>query len=239
MYDGLSEFYDLFMQDVDYNAWCDFISHHIPTKGCGLDVGCGSGKLTLMLSQRGFNMSGVDLSPEMVAIAMKNARRNAITNVSFAVGNAEKITLSVPVDFITATCDVVNYLKNPIDFFKNTYNNLKEGGVFVFDISSEYKLKKVLGNNVYTEEKDGVVYVWNNNLYRNRVDMFLSFFRRDEDGRYTRFDEEQTQYVHNENDIIVALKSVGFSSVEIFADFGENLSKNSERIHFIAKKANN
>jgi len=236
MYDGLSEFYDLFMQDVDYNAWCDFISHHIPTKGCGLDVGCGSGKLTLMLSQRGFNMSGVDLSPEMVAIAMKNARRNAITNVSFAVGNAEKINLSIPVDFITATCDVVNYLKNPIDFFKNTYNNLKAGGVFVFDISSEYKLKKVLGNNVSTEEKDGVVYVWNNNLYRNRVDMFLSFFRRDEDGRYTRFDEEQTQYVHNENDIIVALKSVGFSSVEIFADFGENLSKNSERIHFIAKK---
>ena len=173
MYDGLSGFYDLFMQDVDYNSWCDFISRHIPPNGNGLDVGCGSGALTLMLAQRGHNMAGLDLSPEMIAIAIKNARKNAISNVSFAVGNAEKISLSIPVDFVIATCDVVNYLKNPFDFFKNTYNNLKDGGVFIFDISSEYKLKKVLGNNVYTEEKDNVVYVWNNNLYKNRVDFFL------------------------------------------------------------------
>ena len=76
-------------------------------------------------------------------------------------------------------------------------------------------------------------------LYKNRVDLFLSFFRRDADGRYTRFDEEQTQYIHRENEIIDALRSVGFSSVETYADFGEKLSKNSERIHFIAKKANN
>ena len=54
MYDGLAEFYDLFMQEVDYDAWLDFIAKHIPHGGTGLDVGCGSGKITLMLKDRGF-----------------------------------------------------------------------------------------------------------------------------------------------------------------------------------------
>jgi SAM-dependent methyltransferase len=190
-----------------------------------------------MLAQRGHNMAGLDLSPEMIAIAIKNARKNAISNVSFAVGNAEKISLSIPVDFVIATCDVVNYLKNPFDFFKNTYNNLKEGGTFVFDISSEYKLKKILGDNVYTEEKDGVLYVWSNSLYKNRVEMFLSFFRLDEDGRYTRFDEEQTQYIHKEENLVMQLFEAGFDSVVTYADFSEQVEKTTERIHFIAKKA--
>ncbi len=239
MYDGLSGFYDLFMQDVDYTKWCDFLLKHIPQTGSGLDIGCGSGALTLLLSQRGYSVSGIDISPEMIAIAIKNARRKAITNVNFAVGSAEKIKLTLAVDFVVAICDVVNYIKNPFDFFKNTYNNLKEDGVFIFDISSEYKLKKILGNNVFTEEKDGVVYVWNNNLYKNRVDMFLSFFRRDTDGRYTRFDEDQTQYIHKESDIVDMLYSAGFSQVETYANWDEKPTKNSERIHFIAKKANN
>lgn len=235
MYDGLAEFYDLFMQEVDYDAWLDFIARHIPHGGTGLDVGCGSGKITLMLKDRGYDVSGVDLSPKMIEIATKNAKKGGY-NVNFVVGNAEKITTK-PLDFVISTCDVVNYLKNPFDFFKNTYNNLKEGGTFVFDISSEYKLKKILGDNVYTEEKDGVLYVWSNSLYKNRVEMFLSFFRLDEDGRYTRFDEEQTQYIHKEENLVMQLFEAGFDSVVTYADFGEQVEKTTERIHFIAKKA--
>jgi SAM-dependent methyltransferase len=237
MYDGLSEFYNLFMQDVDYNGWCDFICEHIIGSKNGMDVGCGSGTLTLMLKQRGYDVFGVDLSPEMIAIAQKNAKKTA-NNVNFAVADAEKIKLDKKLDFITATCDVVNYLKNPFDFFKNTYNNLNEDGIFIFDVSSEYKLKKILGDNVYTEERNGVVYVWSNVLRKNKVDMFLSFFRQDADGRYTRFDEEQTQYIHTQAFLEKMLYDVGFSSVSSFADFGKKLEKNSDRIHFIAKKAN-
>jgi hypothetical protein len=90
---------------------------------------------------------------------------------------------------------------------------------------------------VYTEEKDGVLYVWSNSLYKNRVEMFLSFFRLDEDGRYTRFDEEQTQYIHKEENLVMQLFEAGFDSVVTYADFGEQVEKTTERIHFIAKKA--
>lgn len=188
-----------------------------------------------MLSDLGYKITGVDISPDMIAIAQKNARKTG-SHVKFAVQNAEEISLEKKVDFITAICDVVNYIKKPIDFFKNTYNNLKDGGVFVFDVSSEYKLKKILGDNVYTEECDNVLYVWSNSLYKNRVEMFLSFFRRDDDGRYTRFDEEQTQYIHKEEDLAMLLFEAGFDSVQTFSESYQTVEKDSERIHFIAKK---
>lgn len=238
MYDGLAEFYDLFMWDVDYDAWCDLVDGHLPKGGRGVDVGCGSGAFTGRLYRRGHQVIGIDLSPEMIAIAQKNAK-NAGENIDFFVADAEKLKLCEKVDFITALCDVVNYIKKPIDFFKNTYNNLKEGGVFIFDISSEYKLKKILGDNVYTEERDNVIYVWSNSLFYNRVEMFLSFFRKDADGRYTRFDEEQTQYIHKEEYLTKLLLEAGFESVSSSCDFGKAKKKTAQRIHFIAKKGKN
>lgn len=236
MYDGLAEFYDVFMSDVNYQEWCDFICKYLPCYVCGMDVGCGSGTLTLMLKQRGHDVFGVDFSPKMIELAQKKARKLGCA-VNFAVADAQKIKLEKKLDFITATCDVVNYIKNPFDFFKNTYNNLKENGTFIFDVSSEFKLKKVLANNVYTQEKDGITYVWSNSLYKNRVDMFLTFFRREKDGKYSRFDEEQTQFIHNQTSLTNALYDAGFSSVQAFSEFGKPVEKTSERIYFIAKKA--
>ena len=236
MYDGLSEFYDLFMQDVDYRAWADFACSYLDKDASGMDVGCGSGAFTFELKSRGFNVFGIDVSPQMVAIASKNAKKQGFS-IDFAVANAEKIKLNKSVDFVTAICDVVNYIKNPTEFFKNTYENLAENGVFIFDVSSEYKLKNILGDNVYTEEKDGVVYVWSNSLGKNKVDMFLSFFRKDPDGRYTRFDEEQTQYVHTLDGIVNLLQKVGFEKIEVYSSIDKKrVTATSERLYFVAQK---
>lgn len=229
MYDGLSEFYDLFMQDVDYNAWCDLACSFIKDKASGMDVGCGSGAFTFALKDKGFDVFGVDLSPQMIAIATKNAKKKGYA-INFAVADAEKIKLNNRVDFITAICDVVNYIKKPINFFKNSYNNLNEDGTLIFDISSDNKLKHTLGNNVYTEEKDGVVYVWTNVLGKNKVDMFLTFFKKDSDGKYIRYDEEQTQYIHSKDELVNMLYEVGFNFVETHLL--------GDRIYFIAKKGN-
>ena len=227
MYDGLSEFYDLFMQDVDYNGWCDFASTFIKDKASGIDVGCGSGTFTFLLKDKGYDVFGVDLSPQMVSIATKNAKKKGYA-LNFAVANAENVKLNTKVDFITAICDVVNYIKKPTKFFQNSYNNLTDEGVLIFDISSEYKLKNILGNNVFTEEKDDVVYVWSNVLGKGKVDMFLTFFKKDIDGKYIRFDEEQTQYIHKKDELIDILNQVGFNFVETHLL--------EDRIFFIAKK---
>jgi hypothetical protein len=70
--------------------------------------------------------------------------------------------------------------------------------------------------------------------------MFLTFFREDADGRYTRFDEEQTQYIHTCEKMVEMLEKSGFTSVETYSSTDKKrVTKTSERIYFIAKKANN
>lgn len=237
MYDGLSEFYDLFMQDVDYMAWCNFASSFIKDKASGIDVGCGSGAFTFALKDKGYDVFGIDISPQMISKATQNAKKKGYL-INFAVANAEKLALNRKVDFITAICDVVNYFKNPTNFFQNAYANLSEDGVLIFDVSTEYKLKNILANNVYTEEKDGVVYIWSNALSKNKVDMFLTFFKMDTDGKYIRFDEEQTQYIHLQEDLVRQLYKAGFSIVEVYSSTDKkSVRKTSERIYFVAKKA--
>ena len=235
MYDGIVEFYDMFMSDVDYSAWCDFSTQFFTgKKGC--DVGCGSGKFTIELAKRGFDVIGLDPSSLMIEKAYANARKEGLS-IPFALMDAEKLTLASKFNFITAVCDVVNYLKNPQNFFKKAFEYLDKDGIFFFDVSSEYKLKKILGNNTFSDEAEGSLYVWNNFLGKNCVDLELSFFKKDKDGRYSRYDENQRQYIHKSSDLVGLLKSVGFSQIYVYSSFDkQEEKKTSERLYFVAKR---
>ena len=238
MYDGLSDFYDIFMQEVDYSAWCDFALQFISDKKTGADFGCGSGKFTIELLRRGFDVVGVDSGEKMIPIACDNARRVGV-GANFVFGDAQNVRLPQRVEFITAVCDVVNYVKSPERIFQNVYKNLVDGGVFFFDISSEYKLKNVLSNNTFSDEREGVLYVWNNYKNKNSIDMELSFFRQDEDGRYSRFDESQRQYIHSLSDILEKLEKCGFTDVRVYSDYNfSSVKAKSERLYFVARKRN-
>lgn len=235
MYDGIVEFYDKFMSDVDYSAWCDFALQFIGGKK-GFDIGCGSGKFTIELAKRGYDVVGGDPSPLMIEKAYVNARKEGV-NIPFVVLDAEKFNLASKVDFVTAVCDVVNYLKTPKIFFKKAFDCLCDDGVLFFDVSSEYKLKKILGNNTFSDETEDSLYVWNNYLSKNYVDLELSFFRKDKDGRYTRYDENQRQFIHKSEDLVKELKEIGFSQVCVYSDLSKNNEeRTSERLYFIAKK---
>lgn len=181
-------------------------------------------------------MSGCDLSPEMLAKAYENAQKAKVKGV-FSLQSAVSFKAIKPLDFITACCDVVNYISSPKAFFKTAYKNLNDGGVLVFDISSEYKLKKILGNNIFTEETDEVTYIWENTLSRNKVDLSLTFFEREESGLYRKSVEEQTQYIHTEENIKSWLSEVGFTKIRSYDAFtGKAPDKKAERIHFVAIK---
>lgn len=235
MYDGIVEFYDMFMSDVDYSAWCDFSTQFFNgKKGC--DVGCGSGKFTIELAKRGYEVVGLDPSALMIEKAYINARKQGIS-IPFALMDAEKLLLNGKFNFITAVCDVVNYLKNPQNFFKKAYEYLDKDGILFFDVSSEYKLRKILGNNTFSDEENGSLYVWNNFLGKNYVDLELSFFKKDKDGKYIRYDENQRQYIHKSVDLVNCLKEIGYSQVFIYSDFDkQEEKKTSERLYFVAKR---
>ncbi len=238
MYEKLAEYYDKFMSDVPYEAWINYAEGFLPKAGFGRDVGCGTGKFTVALKKRGFSVSGSDVSEEMLAAAAQAARA-AGENVTFIRQSAEQLCDHKPLEFVTAMCDVVNYMKNPAVFLKRAYAAIKNGGVLFFDISSEYKLKNILAGNTFVYGDDSVTCVWENFSAAGgrRVDMRLTFFRRRENNYYSKSVEEQFQYVHSEQFIRACLSSAGFTGVKAFGFLKKRRPSEKEgRIHFLDYK---
>ena len=238
MYEKLAEYYDKFMSDVPYEEWVDYAESFLPKGGSGRDVGCGTGKFTVALKKSGFSVSGSDVSGEMLAAAASAARAEG-ENVTFIRQSAEQLCGHKPLDFVTAMCDVVNYMKNPAVFFKRAYAALKNGGVLFFDISSEYKLKNILAGNTFVYGDESVSLLWENFSAAGgrRVDMRLTFFERRENNYYSKSVEEQSQYVHTEQFIRERLSSAGFTGVKAYGFLKKRRpSEREERIHFLAYK---
>jgi predicted TPR repeat methyltransferase len=143
-----------------------------------------------------------------------------------------------PVDFVTCVCDGINYVneKNTVKTFSNVYNHLKSGGIFMFDVSSAYKLGKVLGNNTFTYDTEELAYIWTNKLSAAKVEISLTFFEKD-GGNYRRFIEDHTQYIHTEATLKSNLTAAGFSKIETFDGYTDKTAKEkSHRITFVCGK---
>lgn len=238
MYNSLAAYYDKFMQDVPYGAWISYVENFLKGRKRGMDVGCGTGAFTVALKKAGYDVSGCDVSPEMLTEAAARIRREGLS-VPLYLQSADKIEATKPLDFILACCDVVNYLKKPSVFFAKAYSALKSGGVLIFDISTEYKLKEILGNNTFTDTSDGVTYIWENSLDpKNRcVDMRLTFFERGVNNLYSKSVDEQTQYIHTADGITATLAAAGFADVKTYGFLKKSAPKADEqRIHFVAYK---
>ena len=184
----------------------------------------------------GYDVIGTDLSTEMLERARENFRRENL-NITLVRMDSENLVVGNKVDFITAVCDVVNYMKKPEKFFVRAYNALADDGVLLFDISSKYKLTEIIGNNVFTDSTDNVTYIWSNSLSekQNKVEMFLTFFVKNKDGSFDKEEENQIQYIYEADDLVEKLRAAGFGKVEYFGFEGKNVAQ-EERICFAAYK---
>ena len=160
MYTGFAEVYDELMADVKYAEWADFYATMMAAYGIRsgrvCECACGTGGLTIPLAKRGFTMTGVDLSQEMLWQAAQKAREAGVA-VPFVRQDMRKLHLHRPMDAILATCDGVNYLltdEDLLDFFRAAYASLRPGGGLFFDISTPYKLRNNLGNQIICEDTE-------------------------------------------------------------------------------------
>ena len=244
-YAGFAAFYDMLMDDFDYPAWADYYMKLLaaegvqPTSLC--DCACGTGSLSIEFARRGIRVTGADLSGEMLEIAQEKARRAGVRGM-FVREDMTKLTLPRPVDAIVCGCDGVNYLTSDqavLAFFRRAYASLRPGGAFAFDISSPYKLESVIGNGFFGEERDDVAYLWQNRFdsESRTLNMDLTFFVREPDGRYRRFTETHVQRAHEPESICKALEACGFAEIRIYGDRTFTAPDDREmRIHFAARR---
>lgn len=241
--DAFAAVYDALMDDVDYDAWAEYYLRLIaragvvPKKLC--DCACGTGALSVRFAERGIRVTGADISPAMLEQAQRRARQRGV-QVMFVRQDMRALKLPRPVDALVCGCDGVNYLADDESlnaFFAAARGAIRPGGALAFDISSEWKLERVLGDNFFGEERDDVAYLWSNRFdpVARTATMDLTFFLREEDDRYRRFTEVHVQKAHEPEHLSELLRQNGFSSVESFGDRTFLPPTPEEpRIHFLA-----
>lgn len=247
MYSAFSQVYDRLMADVDYTGWA---AHYrglmeaagVPAHGKCVECACGTGSLTLPLQKAGYQMTGVDLSEDMLALAMEKARREGLL-IPFIRQDMAKLTLPRRADCVLATCDGVNYLTEPDKaraFFRSAYDALKPGGALIFDVSTPEKLQGTLGSNTLFSDDDEIAFIWRNRYDPEKalVRLRLSLFVRREDGAYDRMEEQQLQRAHSRRELTQWLTEAGFTGIRFFGRQRMTPPRTGDdRWHVIAKKA--
>lgn len=244
MYNAFAEVYDR-LQDADYAKFADYYEYIFEKYGIKpelvLDLACGTGNITVPMSQRGYDMIGVDLSVEMLNIAREKAQA-AGQNILFLNQDMTEFELYGTVDAILCALDGVNYLTadgETDELFRLAENYLNPGGLMIFDINTEYKLREVLGSNTFVNEEQGIYYVWRNDFSEEtRICSFeLNFFRETEDGTYERFDEYQEERAYSADELIQSANAAGLVAEGVFSPFTfENAKEKEERIFIVLSK---
>ena len=238
-YAGFAYIYDELMRDVNYEEIADYICEKI-SGDLVLDLGCGTGNVAMILAQRGYDVIGVDSSFDMLAVARGKCIAKNI-DMMLLEQEMSNFELYGTVDAVVCIMDSINYILDDgelLHTFKLVWNYLNKGGTFVFDINSAYKIREILGNNVFVHEEDDIFYIWENNYDENTKisEYALTFFVKD-GAKYTRIDEVHYQRAYEVEEILNLLKEAGFYKVETFNGTSENSPDNmSERIFFVTKK---
>jgi SAM-dependent methyltransferase len=245
-YEQFAYLYDELMKDAPYDGWVQFVKEKCVKYGVAgtrlLDLGCGTGELSVRLAQEGLQVTGVDLSEDMLAVAQAKAV-DAGVRIPFFQQNMADLEGQAEFDIIGIFCDSLNYLHTEEEVsstFLNVFQHLSNEGIFIFDIHSIYKISHLFINQTYASSEEHVSYIWNSfpGENPNSVEHELSFFVLDErTGKYDRFDELHFQRTYPVQQYSSWLIAAGFELLEICADFEHSEPRSeSERIFFVARK---
>ncbi|MBQ7356949.1 MAG: class I SAM-dependent methyltransferase [Clostridia bacterium] len=245
IYDFLAPIYDRVNGEVDYSVWADFIEenarrHMDEPPHLALDLCCGTGRMTLELARRGYDMTGVDLSPEMLGVARENAENEGL-DILWLCQDMREFELYGTVELCTCLLDSVNHLterRDLMDCFSLVHNYLSPNGLFIFDINGRGKFERVYADNAFVVEDGGDMCVWQNyyNAKSKFCDFYITLFKECEGGAYERIDEVQRERVYTIRQIKSALSDSGFEVLGAYSDFNFTEANDcDERIHFVAR----
>jgi predicted TPR repeat methyltransferase len=240
-YNIFAEFYDDLTQNVEYEKIAKYVSSffkkYYPSGKTVLDLACGTGTLSKLLNEEGYNIIGIDLSDDMLCIASSKS----VDNASFIKGDISSFALPQKVDYCVCSLDSINHLKSIEqvgECFNCVYNSLVDGGIFVFDVNTVYKHKNVLNDNTFVFDEENFFLSWDNEyLGENTVRILLDFFVFN-GVNYDRFSEEFCEKAYEISELENKLNK--FKILGVYDELTLTEPKNdSERIYFVCKKVNN
>lgn len=241
----LASYYDRIMEDIDYEAWCDFYEACFSENGIApkkiLDLACGTGSITVPLAKRGYAMTGLDLSAEMLSLAQEKCDE-AKVKVRLSEQNIASFQAGSGFGAVICSFDGVNYLTAARDVqscFARVGEALSDDGLFIFDISTPYKYEHILADNAFVYEYDDLFLSWQNYFDKKSglCDFYLTFFIKNEKNTWQRFDETQCQRKYTIERLEKMLTEANLQVIKKVSDTDFSaLTDESDRCFFICKR---
>ena len=241
IYKGFAGLYDNFMADVPYNDWAFFLDTILKNAPGNLilDLACGTGSITIRLALMGYDMIGVDKSPDMLSFAWQKSY-DAQVKCLFLQQDILNLDLYGTVDAVICVLDGLNYILSDdelFEVFKRVRLFLNPGGIFVFDLNTEYKFKEILGDNLFEAKFDDDAYIWDN-FYDNSSkinEYHMLFYSKHEK---EPFSEIHYQKAHNLGMVVSMLLDLGFDNIRLTDGYtNKPITPTSERVLVYCNKS--
>lgn len=214
-----AEIYDDMMRIVNYdgiiNSLMKVLNHYDIITNSVLDLGCGTGNLTLRFAEKGFApIFGIDNSYQML-IKAKAKFAESPFQVTFIQEDIRSYEITTQVDLVVGLLGCINYLldvESLSDMFKSVRRSLKLGGVFIFDYFTEEQILNDYQGTHFRDESCG------SQIYQSKYDIRtkieeakVTVFVPTQKGVYDRFDEIHITRTHRLEEIILALNRSGLT----------------------------
>lgn len=211
-----------------YDQWLDFVEQELPkTTGQILDLACGAGRLAVMLAQNGYQVSGVDLSEEMLALAEMHAREANLA-IPFMQGNMLDLSELGQYSAVTCFADSFCYLQDEaqvLQAFKEVYQHLENNGKFIFDVITPYQTDEVYPGYMYNYTTEDQAFIWSSftDEFEHSAVHELTFFVWNEAlASYERVSEIHHERTYELEVYQRLLTQAGFKDITVSADFGKS-----------------
>ena len=241
-YKDFARVYDEFMDQTPYDEWLLNILHvfeqyKIPRNAQVVDLGCGTGKMARRLCAKGYQVTAIDNSMDMLEVAASEEDEGIL----YVLQDMVSLELPDKADAVVSICDCMNYILDEEDLletFTRVRRFLKEDGVFMFDMNSHYKYREILACNTFAEDREDASFIWDN-FYddSDRINEYqLSLFILNEQGTYNKYEELHLQKAYDEEEVVELLHKAGFTSVCVLdAETMKEVKEDTQRLYFIVK----
>ena len=208
-----------------------------------VELGCGTGSFTIEMAKKGYDIMGIDLSPEMLDIA-RDKSSSAGFNLMFLEQDMRELDLYCTAGTVVSVCDSVNYLledEDVIQTFKLVNNFLFPKGIFIFDFNTLHKYRDVIGDVTIAENREECSFIWDNYYHEdehiNEYDLTIYACCDKENELFRRSVETHYQRGYTLDEMLSFVNEAGLEFVTaIDADTHEEPTEDSERIYIVARE---
>lgn len=244
-YECFADVYDELMDNIPYEKWFDYLHklliEYKVSNGILAELGCGTGTMTELLAQAGYDMIGIDNSEAMLDLANEKKMENG-SNTLYLCQDMREFELFGTVAGVISVCDSVNYITDKAELtqvFRLVNNYLDTKGIFIFDFHTRHYYRDVVGGSTIAEDRDTISFIWDN-YYDKKTDineLSLSLFLQEDRDLYRKYEELHLQRGYTLAEMKSIVKKSGLQLLACYDAFTKEVAtEDCERIYVIAQE---